>query len=78
MDKSWKSFIDLIAMLQAGLLCWHRYAPINVKPQGGGGGGRPRGILHFNGSQSQIPYPQAPTNCQFPASGVTFSNRVRT
>ena len=39
MDKSWKSFIDLIAMLQAGLLCWHRYAPINVKPQGGEGGG---------------------------------------
>ena len=38
----------------------------------------PRGIRHFNGSQSQIPHPQAPTKCQFPASGVTFSNRVRT
>ena len=41
------------------------YAPINVKPQGGGGGGgavRPRVIWHFNGSQSQISHPQAPTN----------------
>ena len=37
----------------------------------------PRGIWHLNGSQSQIPHPQAPTKCQFPASGVTFSNRVR-
>ena len=43
-----------------------------------GGAGRPRGIWHFNVSQRQIPHPQAPTKCQFPASGVTFSNRVRT
>ena len=47
MDKSWKSFIDLIAMLQAELLCWHRYAPINVKPQGGGGGGPTQGNFTF-------------------------------
>ena len=41
-----------------------------------GGAGRPRGIWHFNVRQRQIPHPQAPTKCQFPASGVTFSNRV--
>ena len=49
-----------------------------LSPRVGWGGGRPRGIWHFNVSQRQIPHPQAPTKCQFPASGVTFSNRVRT
>ena len=32
-----------------------------------GGAGRPRGIWHFHGSQSQIPHPQAPNECQIPA-----------
>ena len=44
---------------------------------GGGGRGRPRGIWHFHGNQSQIPHPQAPTECQFPTPGVTFSIRCQ-
>ena len=53
-------------------------APINVKPQGWEGGGADPGEFDFNGSQSQSPHPQAPTKCRLPASGVTFSNRVKT
>ena len=49
-----------------------------LSPRVGGRAGRPKGIWHFNESQSQIPHPKEPTKCQFPASGVTFSNRVRT
>ena len=41
-------------------------APVNVKPQGGGGG-QTQGILTFSGSQSQIPHPWAPGECQIPA-----------
>lgn len=48
------------------------YALINVKPQGVGGAGRPRGIWNFHKSQSQIPHPWAPRKCRIPTPGYHF------
>ena len=49
----------------------HINAPINVKPQGGEGW-QTQGNLHFHGSQSQIPQPQAPAEGQILAPRLTF------
>ena len=53
-------------------------AAINVKPQGPGAGrGQTQGNLTFSWKPGvKFPSPQAPTESQFPAPGVTFSIRV--
>ena len=55
-------------------------AAINVKPQGPGAGrGQTQGNLTFSWKPGvKFPFPQAPTESQFPAPGVTFSIRVKT
>ena len=65
-------------ILYSAKICMIKVMHLSMLSPRVGGAGRPRGIWHFNVSQRQIPHPQAPTKCQFPASGVTFSNRVRT
>lgn len=55
-------------------------AAINVKPQGPGEGRRQaQENLTFSWKPGvKFPSPQAPTESQFPAPGVTFSIRVKT
>ena len=58
------------------------YIPIIVKPKGGGGGGcwgegKLRGILHFQGSESQIPYPWTVNECLITAPRVTVPVTVK-
>ena len=52
-------------------------APINVEPQEGGGAD-PVEFDIFMEARVKFLTPQAPSECQFPTPGVTFSIRVRT